>query len=159
MNLAALAAATAERAPLPDTITRLGIAALVERTSRGLLQAEEALTGNFAQAMRSLPIATSVADANAQHYEVPAAFFDLVLGPQRKYSCCLFSGANHRWRMPKRLRCRRPRSMPTSAMGSTSSNWAAAGVRYHCGWYALSRPPAYLRCPTRIRNANTFNTR
>ena len=94
MNLAALAAATAERAPLPDTITRLGIAALVERTSRGLLQAEEALTGNFAQAMRSLPIATSVADANAQHYEVPAAFFDLVLGPQRKYSCCLFSGAN-----------------------------------------------------------------
>lgn len=91
MNFAALAAAAAERTPLPDAVTRLGIAALVQRTSRGLVEADAAATGNFAQAMRGLPIATSVSDANAQHYEVPAAFFDLVLGPQRKYSCCLFT--------------------------------------------------------------------
>ena len=26
--------------------------------------------------------------ANEQHYELPASFFDLVLGPRRKYSSC-----------------------------------------------------------------------
>ena len=31
--------------------------------------------------------------ANAQHYEVPAAFFALVLGPNRKYSSCFYKGA------------------------------------------------------------------
>ena len=29
--------------------------------------------------------------ANAQHYELPEAFFGLVLGPHRKYSSCLFT--------------------------------------------------------------------
>ena len=29
-------------------------------------------------------------DANEQHYEVPAGFFRLVLGPHRKYSCCYY---------------------------------------------------------------------
>ncbi len=28
--------------------------------------------------------------ANAQHYELPPAFFALCLGPRRKYSCCYF---------------------------------------------------------------------
>ena len=28
--------------------------------------------------------------ANEQHYEVPAAFFDTVLGKHRKYSCCFW---------------------------------------------------------------------
>ena len=34
------------------------------------------------------PIAISVDAANEQHYEVPAAFFEHVLGPWLKYSCC-----------------------------------------------------------------------
>jgi len=38
--------------------------------------------------MRVAPIAPLPELANAQHYEVPAAFFAAVLGPQRKYSCC-----------------------------------------------------------------------
>ena len=32
------------------------------------------------------PIAEATTDANDQHYEVPAAFFELVLGPRLKYS-------------------------------------------------------------------------
>ena len=90
MNLAGLATGAAERVPIPDAVTRFGIFALVERTSRALAHSDFDATRRFAHAMHDLPIATSVADANAQHYEVPAAFFDLVLGPQRKYSCCLF---------------------------------------------------------------------
>ena len=45
-------------------------------------------------ATAALPIAEHVADANTQHYEVPAAFFEAVLGPQRKYSCCRFMSAD-----------------------------------------------------------------
>jgi cyclopropane-fatty-acyl-phospholipid synthase len=38
--------------------------------------------------LASGPIAISVGAANEQHYEVPAPFFELVLGPRLKYSCC-----------------------------------------------------------------------
>ena len=38
--------------------------------------------------MSSGPIAEQVDSANDQHYELPAAFFGLVLGPRRKYSGC-----------------------------------------------------------------------
>eukprot|EP01037_Dinobryon_pediforme_P032567 gene32567-37567_t len=36
------------------------------------------------------PIAEHTDAANAQHYEIPDAFFGLVLGPRRKYSSCLY---------------------------------------------------------------------
>ena len=36
--------------------------------------------------MKNSPIAVNTADANAQHYEVPADFFQLVLGKHLKYS-------------------------------------------------------------------------
>lgn len=39
-------------------------------------------------AMRDGPIAPIPDKANAQHYEVPAGFFQYVLGPRLKYSCC-----------------------------------------------------------------------
>ena len=70
-----LALRAVERALVPDAVTRLGIAALVERTSRGLGSADPGETGRFARAMREFPIAMSVDAANAQHYEVPADFF------------------------------------------------------------------------------------
>lgn len=39
---------------------------------------------------RSGPIAVATETANDQHYELPAEFFHLVLGPHRKYSSALF---------------------------------------------------------------------
>jgi cyclopropane-fatty-acyl-phospholipid synthase len=39
-------------------------------------------------ALKKLPIAIEESAANEQHYEQPPAFFDLVLGKHRKYSCC-----------------------------------------------------------------------
>ena len=38
--------------------------------------------------LKASPVAVHTEAANRQHYEVPAEFFELVLGPQRKYSCC-----------------------------------------------------------------------
>jgi cyclopropane-fatty-acyl-phospholipid synthase len=87
-----LALKAVESALVPDAVTRLGIAALVERTSRQLDTADADATRRVAREMRSLPIAMSVEAANAQHYEVPAGLFELMLGPRRKYSCCLYPG-------------------------------------------------------------------
>lgn len=40
--------------------------------------------------MGNYPIAEHTDAANEQHYELPPAFFSLVLGPRRKYSSCLY---------------------------------------------------------------------
>lgn len=41
----------------------------------------------FVEELKSLPIAIAQDKANEQHYEVPDAFYQLVLGPRLKYSC------------------------------------------------------------------------
>ena len=38
------------------------------------------------QKLKTMPIAIATAEANEQHYEVPAKFYDLCLGPRKKYS-------------------------------------------------------------------------
>ncbi len=40
--------------------------------------------------LRRSPIAVETAAANEQHYEVEPELFRLVLGPRRKYSCCVW---------------------------------------------------------------------
>ncbi len=92
MNLIAAATGAVERLPLPDSVTRAGIALLVNRTGRRLDRTTATEERRFAEAMAALPIAAHPEAANAQHYEVPAEFFALVLGPHRKYSCCLYDG-------------------------------------------------------------------
>lgn len=84
---------TAERLPLPDAAVRLAIAAMVARTERQLAAATPDATAQFAATMATFPIATNVDDANDQHYEIPSDYFQLVLGPRRKYSCCLYADA------------------------------------------------------------------
>jgi cyclopropane-fatty-acyl-phospholipid synthase len=91
MSLLAAAGGVLERLPLPDAIPRRGIAALVRRTDRRLATAPDTEAA-FAAGMDSFPIALHADAANAQHYELPPAFFAHVLGPRRKYSCCLYDG-------------------------------------------------------------------
>jgi cyclopropane-fatty-acyl-phospholipid synthase len=42
----------------------------------------------FVEELRRSRIAEQVEKPNEQHYELPAEFFELVLGPRLKYSCC-----------------------------------------------------------------------
>src|SRR5258708_5393837 len=79
-----------ETVPLPDVVTRAAIRLLVGRTQRHLSGAASDADQRFARDMAPFPIALNTAEANAQHYEIPAEFFALVLGPQRKYSSCLY---------------------------------------------------------------------
>jgi cyclopropane-fatty-acyl-phospholipid synthase len=84
----------AESGRVPDPLLRLGIRAMVAERRRELRAAgfEAALSdkGAFLDALRAGPIAVSTDLANAQHYEVPPAFFEAVLGPRLKYSCALW---------------------------------------------------------------------
>ncbi len=88
MSLITAATGLVERVPLPDGLTLAGISWLVDRTRRKLVGADNDQA--FARLMAQHPVAVRPDAANAQHYEVPAAFFGLVLGQRRKYSCCLY---------------------------------------------------------------------
>jgi len=93
MNLAVTAIAAAERLPLPDQALRFGISRLVGRTCRLLSDGTAPTDKDFSRSMSEWPIAVHTDDANAQHYELPAAFFSLVLGPHRKYSSCFYASS------------------------------------------------------------------
>ncbi len=80
----------AESLPLPDALTRRGIELLVGRTDQRLARAGNDAEAGFVAGMAAYPIAEHADAANAQHYEVPAAFFAEILGPRRKYSCCFY---------------------------------------------------------------------
>ncbi|CUX11805.1 SAM-dependent methyltransferase [Agrobacterium fabrum] len=93
MNMLAFAINAAERAPLNDGVTLAGIDMLCARTKRRLANIPDDAELAFAKDMAQFPIASHTDDANRQHYEVPAEFFSLALGAQRKYSCCYYPDA------------------------------------------------------------------
>jgi cyclopropane-fatty-acyl-phospholipid synthase len=81
---------TAERVPLPDLIIRAAIQRLCSRTATRLARGNAESDAWFADEMAARAIAEHTDEANARHYEVPAAFFARVLGPNRKYSSCFY---------------------------------------------------------------------
>lgn len=88
-----------ERGLLPDWLVRIGIRVLLRRRlaeehAHDPERAANRLQQWIAECDRS-PIAVATAAANAQHYEVPAAFFARVLGAHRKYSCGLWRNGVH----------------------------------------------------------------
>lgn len=83
-----------ERGLVPDALARAGMRRLIgSRLTTASAWGGERLTMEFQNLLArasSGPIAEHTADANDQHYDVPAAFFRVVLGPWLKYSGCLF---------------------------------------------------------------------
>ncbi len=83
----------AENGLFPDAITRLGIRRLLkQRLDAAPADEESRHRQNLAliQQLRNSPIALNTEEANEQHYEVPAEFFQLALGKHLKYSSALF---------------------------------------------------------------------
>ncbi|MET0556261.1 MAG: cyclopropane-fatty-acyl-phospholipid synthase family protein [Vicinamibacteria bacterium] len=87
------------RGLLPDTIVRFGIRRLLRERlreeDRGSTAAQRAHLESYVDALRAAPIAVHTDDANAQHYEVPADFYRLVLGARLKYSSGLWTSDLH----------------------------------------------------------------
>lgn len=83
-----------ERNLLPDPLIRLGIRRLLAQRLRAETAADPAEQDRrlavFAASLRVQPVAINTEESKAQHYEVPTAFYQRVLGPRLKYSCCWF---------------------------------------------------------------------
>jgi cyclopropane-fatty-acyl-phospholipid synthase len=79
---------------VPDWLIRQRIRALLadrlREEDRGDPEAQQAHLSRFVAELRASPIAIHTQDANAQHYELPTAFFERVLGKHLKYSSCYF---------------------------------------------------------------------
>ena len=84
----------AEAGLVPDVFLRAGTRELLRRRLRESVRGpsetrsreQEALFAELSEG----PLAVHTDSANEQHYEVPARFFELVLGPRLKYSCCFW---------------------------------------------------------------------
>ncbi len=85
----------AERGLFPDALVRFGIrrllASRLRNTRTPTTSTRQAQSAQFAARLRQEPLAIETDKANEQHYEVPAAFYQLVLGPHLKYSCSVFA--------------------------------------------------------------------
>jgi cyclopropane-fatty-acyl-phospholipid synthase len=88
------ALALAERGLVPEPLLRRGIRGLLEQRlleERARHSARERKLADWAEEMRRAPVALVPEKANEQHYEVPPAFYELVLGPRLKYSSAYYS--------------------------------------------------------------------
>jgi cyclopropane-fatty-acyl-phospholipid synthase len=79
-----------ERDVVPEPLLRLAIRANLRRRLRAERRRSPAERSAFVEGLRRSPVALDPAAPNAQHYEEPPEFFELVLGPRLKYSACLW---------------------------------------------------------------------
>ena len=131
MSLISSAIRAAERAPLPDSLARLGIEFLVGRTKRRLATESQQTESDFAHAMSEHLIAEHADAANTQHYELPPEFFALTLGPHRKYSCCLYPTGRETLAEAERLALEETVAHAGLADGQTI-------LELGCGWGSLT---------------------
>ena len=90
----------AERGWVPDPLLRLGIRNLLKKRlakeDLGSAEANSNSARQLAEQFSQGPIAELTEIANEQHYEVPAALYELMLGPHRKYSSCCWEKSDDR---------------------------------------------------------------
>ena len=83
-----------ERGLVPDAVVRAGIRRILRMRlrdeGRGTPDERQARLMAWVETCRRSDVAIHTDAANTQHYEVPPAFFEKVLGPRLKYSCGLW---------------------------------------------------------------------
>jgi cyclopropane-fatty-acyl-phospholipid synthase len=98
-TLTTFALELAEKGWLPDALIRRGIRKLCADRLREIAaedsEAAQFSLMQFVQSMAQSDIAPLPEKANAQHYEVPAAFYQYCLGIHRKYSSCYWTSDTH----------------------------------------------------------------
>lgn len=79
-----------EKNLLPDFAIRKGICNLLKQRlqdeNKGTAEAQQEHLMRMVEDLKASPIAVSTAEANEQHYEMPAEFFTYVMGKHMKYS-------------------------------------------------------------------------
>jgi cyclopropane-fatty-acyl-phospholipid synthase len=119
-----------ERAPLPDALTRAGVSFMCEKRRRAVHR-DRPGDALFAAWMAQRPVAEHTDTANEQHYELPPRFFELSLGPNAKYSCCLYPTGNESLEQAE-----------LAALAATAEHAALEDGQHilelGCGWGSLS---------------------
>jgi len=167
MNLTDLA----EKGWLPDWLIRIGI----RRQLRARLEQERRHgdasrhTADLVGFLKESPIALATDQANAQHYDVPPQFFEAVLGPRLKYSCCLYPDRHTSLREAEermlRLTCQRAEIEDGMEVLDLGCGWGALTlwIAEHyprCRVTALSNSAQQKRCiETRARERGLGNVR
>lgn len=124
-----------EQGYVPDAVIRRGIRRLctqrLDEISAGDAEKAAEATEAFVRGMDAAELALVPELANEQHYEVPARFFALALGPHRKYSGT--------WWAPE------TRTLGDAEAAGLSMTCARAGIadgqailELGCGWGSLS---------------------
>ena len=78
---------------IPESVLRLFIKKLIHQRLLEIpinTEERESKKADFIEELQSSPIALSTRQANEQHYEVPPAFFQEIMGSHLKYSCGWF---------------------------------------------------------------------
>ncbi len=123
-----------DRGLLPDPLIRIGIRRLLAERLRDEderdPERQQARLMRFISDLRTSPIAIHTADANRQHYEVPAEFFKLVLGPNLKYSSAYFGDSDSLGDAEKRM-------LDITAERAGLANGQSI-LELGCGWGSLS---------------------
>ena len=99
MQQSNLAMDLTEQGYVPDSVIRMGIRRLVKQRLDEIqsddTEASADLQYRFVQKMYTSQIAPLPEKANEQHYEIPAEFFNHVLGTHMKYSSCYWTPDSH----------------------------------------------------------------
>ena len=87
-----------ERGLLPDSVMRALVRLMCGQWVKtfecgGDIEQQALYKKKYFEKLRDSEGALHQDDANIQHYEVPTGFFQIMLGPYLKYSCCLFGEA------------------------------------------------------------------
>lgn len=166
-RLAATAIDLAEAGRLPDAVVSAGIRGLLGSRLRSL---EGTPPRSSVAAIPEDTIAVATDAANRQHYEVPAAFFRLVLGRHLKYSCGLWAGAASLDEAEERmlaLTLERAAIGPEHRVLDLGCGWGsfslyAAAARPKCRFLAVSNSRSqieFIRRTTQKRNLFNLEAR
>jgi cyclopropane-fatty-acyl-phospholipid synthase len=131
MSVTSAVIGAAERVPLPDVLIRSAIHQLCSRTAVRFATGDVERDAVFARDMAARAIAERADAANTQHYEVPAAFFGRVLGPNRKYSSCFYRSSRTTLQEAEEEALRQTAVRADLADGQTI-------LELGCGWGSLS---------------------
>lgn len=124
-----------EKGHLPDSAIRFGIRKLChQRLSEfhyKTLDEKIQRSQDYKNSLLSSPLAVNTLEANEQHYEVPADFFNLVLGKNLKYSSCFWDQTT------KNLNDAEDKSLEVTVERAQIKNGMRI-LELGCGWGSLT---------------------
>jgi cyclopropane-fatty-acyl-phospholipid synthase len=137
----------ADRGLLPDRLIRYGIRKLdqkrLQEESRGDIEKQHQAFKALISEMRQSPIAVQTHKANEQHYEVPPAFFQKVLGKHLKYSGCYWPAGERSLDQAERqmleLTCKRAEISDGMEILELGCGWGSLSL-----WMAQNYPDSHV---------------